>query len=421
MARRRMIVLPLLAAASLLLPAVAATAAPPPPEPPVPYRVMDADTPQERTTVSRTGVDVLGRGFSGLEVRATPGQADRLRGIGFGLLPLVPDPPVPPVLAQPGQFPPGFAEYHTYDELTAELAEIAAAKPGTVALSSYGTSFEGRPLPLVKISDAVRTDADEPEVLFTCSQHGREHLAVEMCLHIVERFAANPALVADREVWVMPMVNPDGSEFDIATGTFALWRKNRQPNLDSLAIGTDLNRNWGTQWGCCDGSSADPDAEDFRGIGPFSAPETAQLRDWVDSRVIGGRQQITAHIDWHTFSELVLWPYGYTLDDTAPGLDADAAATFRALGEAMAATNGYTPQQTSDLYVTDGSIDDWMWAAHGIWGFTFEMYPRSQQQGGFYPTDDVIAREVTRNDAAVDLLLKVADCVPQTAGLPCPG
>jgi len=158
------------------------------------------------------------------------------------------------------------------------------------------------------------------------------------------------------------MVNPDGAEFDIATGAFALWRKNRQPTPDSLAIGTDTNRNWDTLWGCCDGSSADPNDADFRGPSPFSAVETAQLRDWVDSRVIGGRQQITAHIDWHTFSELVLWPYGYTTDDTVPGLDADAAATFRALGEAMAATNGYTPRQVSDLYVTDGSIDDWMWA-----------------------------------------------------------
>ena len=412
--------LALLAVAALTLPAVTAAAAPPPPDPPLPYQVVGADTPQQRTSVSRSGVDVLGRGLAGLEVRASRAEVENLRGTGFGLLPILPQLPTPRVPGtRPGQFPPGFAEYHTYDELTAELTDLEAANPGTVAVADYGTSYEGRPLPLVKVSDAVGTDEDEPEVLFSCAQHAREHLTVEMCLHIVERLAATPALVADREVWVMPMVNPDGTEFDIATGGFALWRKNRQPTPNSLAIGTDTNRNWDTLWGCCGGSSADPDDADFRGPGPFSAVETAQLRDWVDSRVIGGRQQITAHIDWHTFSELVLWPYGYTTDDTVPGLDADAAATFRALGEAMAATNGYTPQQVSDLYVTDGSIDDWMWAEHGIWSYTFEMYPRSQLQGGFYPTDDVIGREVTRNDAAVDLMLTVADCVPQVAGFAC--
>jgi len=80
------------------------------------------------------------------------------------------------------------------------------------------------------------------------------------------------------------------------------------------------------------------------GAGVLLRPETTQIRDWVGSRVVGGEQQITAHIDWHAFSELVLWPYGFTESDAAPGLDAEAAATFRAFGEAMAVTNGYTPQ-----------------------------------------------------------------------------
>jgi hypothetical protein len=208
------------------------------------------------------------------------------------------------------------------------------------------------------------------------------------------------------------MANPDGAEYDISTGLFALWRKNRQPAPDS-ETGTDLNRNWGTQWGCCGGSSTDPGSDTYHGTAPFSAPEIAQLRDWVNSRVIGGVQQITAHIDFHSYSELVLWPYGFTTDDTGPGLDASDAATFRRLGEAMAATNGYTAQQSSDLYITDGTVGDWMWAQHHIWSYTFEMYPTSQAQGGFYPPETEIKREVERNDAAVDLLLGYADCVPR--------
>lgn len=424
MSRGRRVVVTLLAIAALALPAAATAAAPPPAEPSAPYRVTGADTPGERTAVARSGVDVLTGGRNAVEVRATGTQADRLRAAGFELQPL-PEVPAPP-FAGPQRFPPGFGAYHTYDELGLELTVLAAIHPDVVQVSSYGTSFEGRALPLVKISDAVATDEAEPEVLFSCAQHAREHLTVEMCLHIITRLAeghgtdpALTALVDSREVWVMPMTNPDGAEFDIATGAFALWRKNRQPTPGSIAIGTDPNRNWGTQWGCCGGSSDSPFADDYRGPAPFSAPETAQLRDWVGSRVIGGKQQITAHIDWHAFSELVLWPYGFTESDTAPGLDAEAASTFQALGEAMAATNGYTPQQSSDFYVTDGSVNDWMWAEHGIWSYTFEMYPSSQEQGGFYPTDNLIGPQTTRNDAAVDLLLSYADCVPRIIAVPC--
>lgn len=403
--RRRTIVLGLLLIGALVLPP-GATAAPPGDGPAAPYRVEGLETPAERSEVARSGVDVLGGGRGQLEVLATDAEAAGLRARGLELLPLPELPPLPNPRA--GQFPPGYTGYHTYDELTAELDSLAADHPGLIEVSDYGESFEGRTLPLVKVSDNVGTDEDEPEVLFSCAQHAREHLTVEMCLHIVQRLAADAQLVDDREVWVMPMTNPDGAEYDIASGAFALWRKNRQLTEGSSEIGTDLNRNWGTEWGCCDGSSGDPAAETYRGPAPFSAPETAQIRDWVDGRVIGGEQQITAHIDWHTFSELVLWPYGYTESDTGPGLDADDAATFRELGEAMAATNGYTPQQSSDLYITDGSINDWMWAEHGIWSFTFEMYPQSQAEGGFYPPDMVIERETKRNDAAVDLLLQRA-------------
>ncbi|MDQ3989988.1 MAG: hypothetical protein M3291_12490, partial [Actinomycetota bacterium] len=337
MSRGRRVVVTLLVITALALPAAASAAPPPPTEPSAPYRVEGADTSGKRTAVARSGVDVLAAGRGTFEVRATGTQAEQLRAAGFELQPL-PEVPAPP-FAGPDRLPPGFGAYHTSDELGVELAVLAALRPDVVRVSSYGTSFEGRTFPLVKISDAVGTDEAESEVLFSCGQHAREHLTVEMCLHIVTRLAeghgtdpALTALVDSREVWVMPMTNPDGAEFDIATGAFALWRKNRQPTPGSLAIGTDPNRNWATQWGCCGGSSDSPFADDYRGSAPFSASETAQLRDWVGSRVIGGEQQITAHIDWHAFSEVVLWPYGFTESDSAPGLGTEAAATFRALG-----------------------------------------------------------------------------------------
>ncbi len=413
---------------ALGVPFFASAAPPAPPEPVAAYRVVGVDNPATRTAVLHQGVDVLGGGRDYLEVRASPAQADRLRADGLLLVPLpaLPAAPAVPGLVAPGEFPIGYRGYHTYAKLIAELDSIAAARPDQVAVSSYGRSVEGRLLPLVKISDAVRVDKPGPEVLFSCAQHAREHLTVEMCLHIVRRLAqgygTDPAitqLVRSREIWVLPVVNPDGTEHDISTGLFATWRKNRQPTPGNTEIGTDLNRNWGEHWACCRGSSNEPSSHTYHGSAPFSAPETAQFRDWVNSRVVGGVQQITAHLDFHSYSELVLWPYGFTTEDTAPGLTASDAAAFRALGEAMAATNGYTAQQSSDLYITDGTVGDWMWGQHRIWSFTFEMYPASLAQGGFYPPETQIERETSRNDAAVDLLLGYADCVPRITGARC--
>ena len=204
--------------------------------------------------------------------------------------------------------------------MVAELGKAAADHPDLAAQSSIGKSFEGRDIPVLKISDNVAQDEDEPEVLFDCNQHAREHLTTEMCLRVVNRLTDNyddPAvkdMVDNREIWVIPSVNVDGSTYDVESGQYQGWRKNRQDT------GTDLNRNWGYKWGCCGGASDDPQDETYRGSAPFSAPETAAIAEFIDSRVVGGEQQIKSAIDFHTFSELVLWPFGHTPDDVTEGM-----------------------------------------------------------------------------------------------------
>ena len=141
----------------------------------------------------------------------------------------------------------------------------------------------------------------------------------------------------------------------------------------------------------------------------------------MNSRRVGGEQQIKTNIDFHTFSELVLWPLGYTSANTNEDMSQEDHDTFETLGRQMAATNDYTPEQASDLYVTDGSIDDWLWVTQGVYSYTFEMYPSSGGLSGFYPPDEVIGRETSRNRAAVLLLLDYSDCPRRVIGLTCDG
>lgn len=378
------------------------------------YAVRGTDK-ADRTAIARSGVDVWGVRGDTLTFAADSAQAQALRGQGFELEKVGDVDALlaernPDVRTAVDEFPPGDEGYHTYTELTEVLEQAVADHADIASLSSVGDSYEGRALHLIKISDNVAQDEDEPEVLFTCNQHAREHLTTEMCLRIVERFTdeygSDPTvteLVNTREIYVIPTVNPDGAEYDIEGGRYKGWRKNRQGS------GTDLNRNWGYQWGCCGGSSGSPSSETYRGPSAFSAPETAAVKAFVDSRVVGGVQQIKAHLDFHSYSELVLWPYGYTYDDSNETMSPEEAERFREVGEALAASNGYTPQQSSDLYITDGSINDWMWAEHGILSLMFEMYPSGGGGlDGFYPPDERIEPETERNDEAVEILLTEA-------------
>jgi hypothetical protein len=388
------------------------------------YRVENVRTAQDRAAVARTGVAVVGSDHGALIVTGSGSDVRRLRRLPYRVL-RGSQPRLPAraagLRARAANFPTADAGYHNYQEMSDETAAIATAYPSIVSRQSIGTTFQGRQIWALKVSDNVATDEPEPEVLFTANQHAREHLTVEMAMYLLNELTSKYGTdtritnsVNTREIWIVPSVNPDGAEFDVSTGSYAMWRKNRQPNGTS-AVGTDLNRNWGWQWGCCGGSSGTFSSETYRGAAPFSAPETTVVRNFVTSRVVGGAQQIKTGIDFHTYSELVLWPYGYTTANTASGLTADDEATLRTLGVNMAGTNGYTPEQASDLYIADGTIDDWLWGQYKIFGYTFEMYPTGSNPG-FYPPDEQIVTQTTRNREAVLRLLEISDCPYRAIG-----
>jgi len=389
------------------------------------YDVSGVRTSLDRSAVVATGAAIVEVDHASVVVTASPSDLRRLHRLRYPVTRHASEPATPsdPATRAAG-FPAADSAYHSYDEMAAETLAIAQANPTLVSRFSLGTSYEGREMWALKVSDNAGVDESEPEVLFTHNQHAREHLTVEMALYLLGELTSKYAtdarirnVVDTREIWIIPSVNPDGAEYDVATGSYAFWRKNRQPNASSPHVGTDLNRNWDFQWGCCNGSSGDFASETYRGAFAFSAPETQRVRDFVLSRRVGGVQQIRASIDFHTYGEIVMWPFGYTFADTGPGMNVDQQSAFATLGRAMAQTNGFTPEQGSDLYITDGGIKDWLWGAEGIFAYTFELYPGPQPNaGGFYPPDEVIGEQTSRNREAVLLLAEIADCPYRAIG-----
>jgi hypothetical protein len=368
------------------------------------YRVVGADTREQRTAIAATGASIDAVGAGWVDITAAAPELKRIAALGFSVRPLL----------QPLDFPPTDAAYHTYDEMVAELRAVAAAHPAIVSLFRIGRSYEGRDLLAAKVSANVAVDEDEPEALFIGHYHAREHLTVEMLLYLLHLFADEYGapgqqeitdLLDSREIFLIFDLNPDGGEYDISGGGYYLWRKNRQPNADGT-IGTDLNRNHSYRWGG-PGASDYPDAETYRGPAPGSAPEVAALERFVNSRVVNGVQQISVAITFHTYGELILWPYGYTYADTPDDMRPADQLVLQTMGQAMAALNRYTPLQASDLYLTTGDFTDWAYGVHRIFAYTFEMYGGIY---GFYPPGAVIPAEIERNRTAVLYLLQHAGC-----------
>jgi hypothetical protein len=329
----------------------------------------------------------------------------------LGLALLLPLGAATPATAAAADFPAGDTGYHTYAEMVADINAVVAAHPTIVEKLAIGKSYQGRTIWAVKISDNVAVDENEPEVLFDGLTHSDEHMGLEMTLHIMhwlaDGYGVNTRItniVNSREVWIILAVNPDGAEYDISGGHFHFWRKNRQPNAGTTAIGTDLNRNFGYRWGGGGRTSSNPAAITYRGPFAFSAPETRNVRDFLASRVVNGRQQIRTAITFHESGRLVMWPYGYTYADVPADMTVDDHNALMVIGKRMAGYNGYRPEQASDLYITSGTTRDYEYGMYRIFAYTFEMSVVD------YPDDSLIPSETGRNRDAVLYLIERASC-----------
>ncbi|GGQ08086.1 hypothetical protein GCM10010187_25230 [Actinomadura coerulea] len=202
------------AALALALTGLAApsAASAPGPETAGQYVVTGPRTGQQRSQVARTGAAVNAVRADGLEVSALPSEVGAIRRLGFTVR------PAPAQAADPTAAPSTAAtSYHTFAEMRQEVDSVVAAHPQIARQFVVGRSYQGRDIVGVKISDNVAADENEPEVLVIANIHARERLTAEQALDYIGQLTAGYGsnsritnLVNTREIYVMPMVNPDG-------------------------------------------------------------------------------------------------------------------------------------------------------------------------------------------------------------------
>lgn len=307
-------------------------------------------------------------------------------------------------------FPAEDTRFHNYAEMKAEMEQIVREFPDLVSLVSMGNSLEGRAMLGLRLNAHAKglEPSSLPGAIFMGGHHAREHLSIEVPLKLARYLATNfqtddviRNLLQGRDIYIFPSINPDGSEFDIADGRYKSWRKNRKANAGSSCAGVDLNRNYGYRWNT-GGSSSNPCSDVYMGASAFSEPETQNVKAFVEAR-----PNLKVLLSFHTFSELILYPWGHTYDDISNPAHLSA---YRTMAQTMAGWNGYTPQPSSDLYITSGDTTDWAYGTLGIFSFTFELSPRDMWGGGgFYPGQDAIDPTFQANIRPALYLIDLAD------------
>ncbi len=284
---------------------------------------------------------------------------------------------------------PGFPCYRTVEETFASAQNIVANYPQLATFVDVGNSWQksvglgGYDMNVLVLTNSA-TPGPKPKFFVTAAIHAREYTTAELVTrfaeYLVTRYGIDPDvtwILDNHEIHLMLHTNPDGRK---QAETGLSWRKNTNQNYcgpTSQSRGADLNRNFAFQWGCCNGSSGSQCSETFRGASAASEPEVQAVQNYMraifpDQRADPPTSPAPAdatglYLDVHSYSQLVLWPWGYTTTVAPNGV------AMQTLGRKFAYFNGYTPEQSVDLYITDGTTDDFAYGDLGVAAYTFEL------------------------------------------------
>ncbi|CAD6443175.1 d656e410-8ef2-464c-a29f-2dcb0b005bf9-CDS [Sclerotinia trifoliorum] len=280
-----------------------------------------------------------------------------------------------------------FTGYHAYADHIKFLKDLVAAHPANAEIVTAGYSIEGNAITGIHIYGSSGKGV-KPAVLFYGTVHAREWvttLVVEyMAYNLLTNYATSTEIkgfVDKYDYYIFPVVNPDG--FLYTQSTNRLWRKNRQiPPSNSTCYGRDINRNWAYKWSLTGGASTEPCDEDYKGVAAVDAPETRALAAYANA--LKKIQGLKLFIDFHSYSQLFMTPYGYSCTDLPENnaqLQSLAAGYVSAVKAVYGTSFDYGPI-CSTIYQATGSSVDYVDAVVGA-DFTFTTELRDTGTYGF--------------------------------------
>ncbi|KAJ3085095.1 hypothetical protein HK102_000323 [Quaeritorhiza haematococci] len=287
-----------------------------------------------------------------------------------------------------------FSEYHRYDAIVQWFHDLAQQYPELIqVIPSIGKTYEKRDILAVKISSSSGAVGSKPQFWFHGGDHAREWIAGATVQYLVHHFLSKYGVdeevtqMLDRaEFIIVPIMNVDGYEFTWTNSR--LWRKNRRPIKKDFfgSVGVDLNRNWPEHWNE-GGSSSQPYSETYHGPSPGSEPEVQALRNFF---LLQNHTRLIGAIDFHSYSQLILRPYGWT---TRPAPDEKlarkAADTMRDLIYGVHQKK-YVSEREIDLYKASGTASDWFYGKEvneflgghkRLYAYTIELRPSADDGG----------------------------------------
>ncbi len=299
--------------------------------------------------------------------------------------------------------------YRTVAEMRAFVDSKAAAYPNLAEVFTYGQSWErinsggtaGWNLFGITLTNKQIT-GPKPTFFLVAAIHARELTTSELALRFIDYLLTNYGvdgdatwLLDEHKIVIIPSSNPDGHV--LAEQSF-FQRKNTNnsyggncsnPPSSANQYGVDLNRNANFKWGTVNSPTEPLCGQTYPGPTPASEPETTALQNLVRSLFADQRGPFDTDpapmtttgffLTLHSYSNLVLWPWGWT-EDAAPN-----STELAMIGQKFASYNGFTPIQSTGLYPTSGTTDDWAYGELGIPAMTFEVGPESGSCGGFFP------------------------------------
>jgi hypothetical protein len=315
-----------------------------------------------------------------------------------------------------------YGGYRTVVEHNQHLDAVVANYPALARVFDYGDSWRkvnnipnGNDLRAICITAnaagncALTPAGSKPRFLLMAAIHARELTTAEVAYRWIDYLTQNYNVDADvtwlldnNEMWVVPVVNPDGRLIVESGGNNPYTqRKNANTSLgncsnpptSSSQYGVDLNRNASTDNYGGAGTSTNPCSLTYRGVSAASEPEEFYLETlfqqlFADTKGPNRNDPAAtntqgAFITLHSYSNLVLLPYG----DATTGGYAPNDAALRSFAFRMSNYNAYqTGTGDEVLYPTTGTTDDWIYGRLGVPGFTFELGPSSGSCSGFTPS-----------------------------------